>query len=232
MAEKDALWHLSNLFPLFAGLGPDDCAELERLVRHIALQPGAELRLSGDDGEHVYFLKEGRMRLGLLGPTGKEVTLDYLRAGALFGALDQRPGQICAGFATAVEAVMVCRIPRDAYVDFVSARPEKAFEVNLMLEARIVKLQRRLEALLFLDLRTRILHTLAELAEGYGERTGEGVRLDLRLTHEDIARLNGATREATSVAIAQLRADGLLSFDKKRPVLCWAVGRAARCVSA
>jgi CRP/FNR family transcriptional regulator len=67
--------------------------------------------------------------------------------------------------------------------------------------------------------RARLAGLLLDLADRFGVRDSEGVIVDLRLTHRELAALIGATRETVSVAIVELRDAGLVRTDARRAVL-------------
>jgi len=64
---------------------------------------------------------------------------------------------------------------------------------------------------LFKEVPARLSRTLLRLAEQYGEREGESVRIGFKITHEELAQLIGSTRETTSLALGELERAGVLS---------------------
>lgn len=194
-------------------------APLQPLLRHEVYEAGRPITVPGQQQPHIYVLKSGRVRLAQIGPDGQELTIDYLEPGELFGALDWNDGVPSRTCAFAVTRTELFEIPRQAFEAYVAERPHLMLEVTKVLGDRHVRLQTRLHDLVFLDVRGRIMETLRYLSKTYGEPVPAGQRLDLRLTHLDVARLVGSSRETVSAAIAQLRAEGLLDFDAKRPVI-------------
>jgi len=204
---------------MFGGLAAADQRELDALSRRRRVPAGAMFYRPGEAMGHVYFLEAGTVKVGFLSATGREITVDYLGPGELFGAVGLGPDRGGQLFARAWEDVTVREMSRYDYEAFISRRPLLVCEVNRLLDARLAKVQRRLQQLLFLDMRERIVEVLADLIPGYGEPVEGGVRLKLRLTHQDIANMIGATREATSQVLGILRRAGVIAFDQKHPVL-------------
>lgn len=66
----------------------------------------------------------------------------------------------------------------------------------------------------------RVLYTLWALAERWGRASAEGVTLQTRFTHEQLAELVCATRPSVSAALAQLRDDDRIDYGPDRFVLC------------
>jgi CRP/FNR family transcriptional regulator len=204
---------------MFDGLAAADQRELDALSRRRRVVAGTMFYRPGEAMGHVYFVETGCVKVGFLSATGREITVDYLGRGELFGAVGLGPDHGGQLFARAWEDVVVREMTRHDYEAFISRRPTLVCEINRILDARLAKVQRRLQQLLFLDMRERIVAVLADLIPGYGEPVEGGMRLRLRLTHQDIANMIGATREATSQVLGILRRAGVIAFDQKHPVL-------------
>ncbi|MBV9646746.1 MAG: Crp/Fnr family transcriptional regulator [Candidatus Eremiobacteraeota bacterium] len=65
-----------------------------------------------------------------------------------------------------------------------------------------------MEDLAYARVSDRILHVFQRLAQEHGVPVGDGIRIDVRLTHADIASLIGSTRETVSAEMAQLAREG------------------------
>lgn len=217
--RHEKIWYLRNTLPLFMGLPEPDYKMLDGMLIHFECKAQEPVYTPGEETSHVYMLKEGRVRIGQLSPDGKEITLDYLEPGSVFGALGMEQGEAADMYAVAVENAFLCKVTRLSFERYIADRPQLLFQVTKLLGFRLRRLQVRLQSLLFQDVRTRILRTLEELAVDYGVPHPEGLRLRIKLTHQEIANLIGATRETTSQTISELRADGLLDFEKKHPIL-------------
>lgn len=204
---------------MFGGLAAADQRELDALSRRRRVPAGSMFYRPGEPLSHVYFVEQGCVKVGFLSAAGREITVDYLDRGELFGAVGLGPDHGGQLFARAWEDVVVREMTRYDYEAFISRRPLLVCQINRILDGRLAKVQRRLQQLLFLDMRERIVQVLSDLIPTYGDPVDGGVRLRLRLTHQDIANMIGATREATSQVIGHLRRAGALAFDQKHPVL-------------
>jgi CRP/FNR family transcriptional regulator len=56
---------------------------------------------------------------------------------------------------------------------------------------------------------------IGQLAERFGRATPQGLRLDLRLTHQQLADMVGAVRESVTIAMGRLAASGDLVIDNR-----------------
>ena len=96
-------------------------------------------------------------------------------------------------------------------------------EVMAELAARIMVRSRRLASLLAIAQHHRLEDRLRlffwELADRYGRVGPDGVRLELKLTHELISHLVGAHRPSVSAALGRLEHDGQLRRQGREWVL-------------
>ena len=66
-----------------------------------------------------------------------------------------------------------------------------------------------------------------ELAKDFGEPCEAGLRLNLRLTHQEIASALSTTRVTVTRVLGQLRDEGWLQIDASRHLMVTGAGRAA-----
>jgi CRP/FNR family transcriptional regulator len=89
------------------------------------------------------------------------------------------------------------------------------YEIAVAMSGHYDDLLHRLNSLEQTSIRGRLIHTLHYLATRFSaENAVDLFTLDLRLTHQDIAEMIGATRETTSVELQKLRLDDLISYDR------------------
>ncbi len=216
MSEK--IWHLARC-NLFEQLPPEIVADLERQARRRRFPRKALIYLPADESDAVLLLAEGRVKLCHLAPDGKESILAFVEPGEVFGELAiVDPGERDE-YAAALEPSTVILIPRDAIQPVIEQHPSVALEVTRLLGLRRRRIERRLRHLMFRSNRERLAHLLLELAERYGEQDAGGVRLSIRLSHQELAGLIGSTRESVTVALGELQAQGLVHVARRLIVL-------------
>ena len=60
---------------------------------------------------------------------------------------------------------------------------------------------------------------LLELCEKYGSMSEEGISLNIRLSHQEMASIIGSTRETVTVVLGQLQKEGLLKIARRRVLI-------------
>lgn len=211
----DRYWILKRC-PLFERLSPDEIAGVERASQARQVARGGLVYLPADDGNAVYLVAAGRIKLYHLTADGKQAVLALIEPGELFGelaVLDRGPRE---EFAEAMETATVVRIPLDAFERLMTAHPDVALGVTRLIGWRRRRIERRLKSLLFRSNRERLIALLVELAETYGQRTEQGVQLGVRLSHQELASIIGSTRESVTVELGNLQAEGALRIQRRR----------------
>lgn len=215
---QSKLWYLKQ-FNLFEEFNP---AEMEALVpiTHMEKVPARQVvYLPDDPSDRVFFLKEGRVKISKLSEDGKEVTLAILEPGEIFGELalvDEGPRGTVA---EVLEDTFICYIERLDFQKLLDRKPELALKISKLIGARRKALEVKIEDLVFRDVNARLAKLLLELAESYGTTVVAGVRIDVKLTHKELANLIGSTRETTTAALNDFRRRGLITNDKRRLIV-------------
>ena len=80
-------------------------------------------------------------------------------------------------------------------------------------------LERRLKNLMFRSNRERLLGLLGELLEQYGRPIVEGILIDIRLSHQDLASLIGITRESVTLTLGELQNERIVLLGRQRIVV-------------
>ncbi|MHC4401966.1 MAG: Crp/Fnr family transcriptional regulator [Planctomycetota bacterium] len=216
MSEK--IWHLKRC-DLFERLTTEQLARLESRSRIRSVPPKSLIYLPTDQGDGVLLLTSGRAKICALTDDGKEAILAFVEPGELFGELALfEPGERDE-YAEACEASTVLLIPADEMQRLMEEQPHVSIGITRLMGLKRRRIERRLKHLLFRSNRQRLVHALLELAEQYGYPSDNGVRLRIRLSHQDMAAIIGSTRESVTIVLGELQAEGLLRVGRRRVFL-------------
>ena len=106
--------------PLFAGLGEEAAATLEASMTAVSLRRGEVLFNEGDDGNQLYVVTEGKIKLGRTSPDGRENLLAILGPGQMFGELSFFDPGPRSATATSVTDVTVQSLSHEALTPVLS----------------------------------------------------------------------------------------------------------------
>jgi CRP-like cAMP-binding protein len=204
---------VGELLPLDAAMWPT----IRRLGRPIRYEVGETLFHEGETGRSVYALASGQVKVTVVTPSGREVLLAVKGPDDLLGELAAIDGRPRSATATALEPVDTVVLEDAAFDAVLDEYPLLARRLLRVLAAQVREGDWRTADREGADTVTRVARRLAILAERYGEHRGDGgVRISLRLTQEDLASWIGATREATSRALGELRRAGAIETGRQR----------------
>ncbi len=72
---------------IFSGFNPDEMTRIAAYTRGLRKARGEFIYMPGDRAEHVYILRQGRVKLAVLSESGKEIALDIIKPGEIFGEI-------------------------------------------------------------------------------------------------------------------------------------------------
>ena len=93
---------------------------------------------------------------------------------------------------------------------------ELSFKLLKLVGLRLIKLERKLELLVFKDARTRIVEFIKDIASWKGKKVGFETLIPTKLTHKDIASLTGTSRQTVTTVLNELKEKNLINFDRRR----------------
>ncbi|MBD3288927.1 cyclic nucleotide-binding domain-containing protein [candidate division KSB1 bacterium] len=212
--ERDKIWYLKK-FNLFENISHDELENISDKVSDNEVKKRDIVYLEGDTGENLYFLKKGRVKISRVNEAGKEITLTMLEPGEIFGELglfDDQPRQTTA---TALEDSLICMMRRADFEQLMSNKPELGFKLSKLMGLRLRHFENRIDDLIFRDVPSRLARLLLRLSEQHPIETENGLKINIKLSQQELANLIGATREMTSSVLNNFRKDGIISLESK-----------------
>lgn len=210
----EKIWYLKQI-DIFKGLGPEEMDFVDRISVMREVPKKSPIFLPGDRGDRVYLLKKGAVKLARLTESGKEVILAVLKTGEIFGETAVVEEGTRSTLAEALEDTYICEIRRSDFEALLQRRPDLALRLTKIMGLRRRVLEERIEDLVYQDVPTRMAKVLLRLAREYGRDVVGGRRINLRLTHADLAGLAGCTRETASACLSDFKRRGLIRYEHK-----------------
>jgi CRP-like cAMP-binding protein len=192
-----------------------DAEELERRVRRRTIPKSRTILRAGAAGDDIVIILSGRVRLLAYGADQREVVLAIRGPGELLGEIAALGGQRRTASVVAVDEVEVGFLRGEEFREYLRDRPDAALVVIRMLVRRLAEASRDLVDLATQDSVGRVSKRLLDLAADHGVPSGQGTRIELSLTQDELARWTGATRETVSRALRLMRQLGWVSTDHR-----------------
>ncbi|UTW62226.1 Crp/Fnr family transcriptional regulator [bacterium SCSIO 12741] len=214
-ANESKLWYLEQI-NIFRDLTPEDLNRIDELTSMRSMAKGKYIYFPDDPSKVVFLLKQGKVKIGSYSDDGKEIIKAILEPGEIFGELAIMGEENRKDFAQALTSdVRFCAIGVEEMKEMLMSNPKLNFEVTKTIGDRLLKVERRLESLVFKDARQRILEFIFNNAMERGAKIGYGQKLKHDLTHQDIANLTATSRQTVTIVLNELRERELINFDRK-----------------
>jgi CRP/FNR family transcriptional regulator, cyclic AMP receptor protein len=168
----------------------------------------------GDQDEMVYFIESGQIKLLMLSSEGKECLLAIHSAGDVFGELCLSGLGMRLETATAMKQTMLKQIPSSQFLGRLSR--DSLFEGFVRyLAVRIADQQQVIANLVTVDSEQRLGQTLLQLARTMGKKDPRSIRIELRISHEELSEMVGTTRPRISLFMQRFHNLGLIETNRE-----------------
>lgn len=206
----DKIDYLSQ-FNLMQCLSYEDLTEMDQMTSITTISKNKFIQTPSSFNEGLYFVKKGKIRIYRLNADGKQFTLDILNEGNVFGELSGISFGTKEMFIETLEECDICLMDKSRFESFLIDHPRFMMNLLRVMSERIVNMNHLAHSLALGNLRIRILHTLLKLTDQFETGLSEGfVQIDLSVSHQEIANMVGATREAVSSVIQDLVKEELI----------------------
>ncbi|TVP66676.1 MAG: Crp/Fnr family transcriptional regulator [Leptolyngbya sp. LCM1.Bin17] len=198
--------------PLFQGLPNEAVASATGQVVSRSHPANQVILLENDWGSSVYFILDGWVKIRTYNLDGKEVTLNILGRGELFGEmapLDEVPRS--TDVITLVPTV-IGSIPASDFVSLLQTQPLAGIRLSQLMARRLRQVNRRLR-LRESDSTARVTDILLFLADGQGKPGATGLEIP-NLPHRELSSLSGLARETVTRVLNKLEKKGLIVRDR------------------
>jgi len=211
---ENAVWYLRQ-HRLFDGTTDAVVRDCMHLFVQRTYEPRSVLFEQGDAARIVYLVKRGKVRITRMNADGKDITLAILGPGDIFGEeLVFQENVLRTTQAKVIEQAYLCLSRMQDLFAILSRHPIVAINIARYLQGQRDAAVSAVEDLTFLKVPDRIVRLFERLGHDYGVAEARGIRIDLHLTHAEIASLVGSTRETVSLELGRLvRAGRILSSD-------------------
>ena len=201
---------------LFESLAEHELEALSDLAFTRTFGKDSVIILAEEEGDTLFILKTGQVKVSIVSEEGREVILSLLGPGSVFGELSLLDGKPRSANVVATEEADLLMLRRSDFVQLIYKTPQIATALLAELASRLRKTDRQIEGLALLDVTSRISETLLQLANEQGIETADGVVIESRPTHRELANMSGTTRETVSRVIKRLEGQGYIKCNGRK----------------
>ena len=174
--------------PLFDALDEEDARALRRQTAEVKLSRGEHLFMEGDDGDSLYVVIDGKMKLTRAAADGRENLLSAsapARCSVSFRCSTRGRGPPPR---SAVTDAVLASLKHEALIPWLSERPDVSMHMLRALAQRLRRANDVTADLVFTDVPGRVAKNLLDLADRFGQQEPDGLHVHHDLTQEELAR--------------------------------------------
>lgn len=206
---------LFRKFALFAELDPRELSAVAEVARPRTYRKEDVVFHEDESGDVFCLIREGRVKVTMTSPEGKEIILSVLGPGEFFGEMSLLDNQPRSATVIALDELEVWTIWRSDFLQMLSENFSITRKILAELSRRLRTASARIESLQTMDVNGRLARYLLELARKSGKVLANGYIAVTRPTHQSIANTIGTSRETVSRLIHELMNQGLLLAEGK-----------------
>lgn len=177
---------------------------------------GETVYFTHDKSNKLYLIVSGKVRLLNYTEEGEEAVKAILGRGEMFGELALLGEEERNEVAEAMEDnTRICPVNAADVHSLMQDDKEFSFKIHKWIGYRMQKMERRIDNLVFKDVRSRLKDFIRELSDEKGQQKGDAIEIKHFFTHKNIAHLIGTSRQTVTTTLNELREEGILDFDRK-----------------
>jgi CRP-like cAMP-binding protein len=180
---------------------------------------GTAIFHQGDDSAFAVILLEGRVKVVLMTPQGRELIVAFAGPGDLLGELAVIEGSPRSGSVYTIESVRALIVPGAALERLLATRPSLTLAVLRGVARRLQSADAQRLEFAGHDVLGRVARAIVELCDRYGRSVEEGVEITLPLSQDELAAWTSSSREGVAKALRVLRELGWVGTARRRTLV-------------
>lgn len=198
----------------FRALRAEDRAQIAAATREQRAAAGKTLFVEGQAADSLWAVKEGLVHIVKHGPEGREMVLEVIPPGELFGAVVALEDRPYPASALAAEDSVVWRMPASVAREFCQKHPTLRAAILEQVTSRLRGAHERLRSVALERVEQRLARMIVTLASKIGQQK-DGVTV-LRVTRQELADMVGTTVESTIRVTSRWQQDAIISSSRNQ----------------
>jgi CRP/FNR family cyclic AMP-dependent transcriptional regulator len=203
----------------FSSFNEEEMKEVIALFRMKKVKKKTILFHEEEDCQAIYFISQGRVKTFKTDEEGREKIINILGEGEMFPHIGLFGGDQYPASAMVVEDGVLYVIDVNNFLQLLEHNPSLSVKMLKIMEQKIRDLQEHLSGLLSRDISERVWHILQGLAKASGTQIENGIRINMELTHQDLASMVGTTRETITRVLSQFRKENKIEIQNGKFIL-------------
>lgn len=185
-----------NQSPLLKNL-PDDVRTKIKEKGEKSNYPSEDIIFDREDpGKKFYAVLEGLVKITIPDPVSeRNKTLALLGPGEVLGEMAVLSDNTRSGRATAARRTQLFELDDTTFRSLMQEIPQLGINLSRILSKRLWNTDSEIQAVTFQTIPGRLASQLLRLSEQFGVSTSDGPKIDIELTHQELADIVGTNRE-------------------------------------
>ena len=203
-------------FDIFEHITDEEYEELGLVHNFLEAANGEYIYFPFQNHNKLYFAKDGFIKLGYIDEAGNEIIKEIIQKGEVFGQLTLEKNNEADEFAQAYKSnVSLCAFTMEDFLRLLQKKPQMAIAFSFHLGNKLRKVENRLLNILNKDVKSRLIQLLLQLAADNNSIADNRAVIDKFLTHDDLAKLIGSSRQTVTTTLNQFEKQHLITISKK-----------------
>lgn len=186
---------LLRTHPLFQGLPLQVTEHLSAYLKTRSVSRGTIIFMKGDPGTGLMGVLSGAVKISVASTEGRDIVLNIIREGDIFGEIALLDGHPRTANATAISECELVILERREFIPFLRSHPDAALKVMQTLCSRLRRTSEQVHDVSFLTLPIRLAKVLLQLS---ANTTACTAAPKLAFTQREIGEIVGRSRESTN----------------------------------
>ncbi len=213
--------------PLFERLDDSEMERLTSLTHYLEIPRQTVLYHTGSPSDRIFFLSKGSIKICSQSEDGREIIKSILIPKSMFGDMGVAGEKVRSSMAMSLhESTYLYYVSVEDFRSFMRRNQNMALRFLSLMGERLRSAEHRLESMVFMDARERIIQFLKSEANKKGKPVGYETLITHSLTQQDIANITGTSRQTVTSVLNDLRKSNLIYFNR-RSILIRDLGRLA-----
>lgn len=197
------------------GLGQSDLEEIEERSILNTYKKNQTIFLQGNSSHGIFCINSGKIKILMINKDGRESIVRLVSAGDVIGHRAVFSDEPYHASAVAIEDSVVCFFDKEFIFEIIKKHHSVAIELLAKLSQTVKSAEANIADFVYKNVRERLAGLLITLKKTYGVQELNGIRLDIKLTREEMALMIGTTHETLVRLITELKDEGVIAQEGK-----------------
>jgi len=193
--------------------------EIDSLINNVVVKKYKKNEIilyEEDTSEFMYIILWGKVKAVRMTEDGKEIILAVHQSGEFFGEMSLIDGKTTPASVISTEDSLVAVISKKDFYSILMAQNKVTVSLLKIFCSRLRKCWDTIQLLNFNNASQRVKMLFLMLSDEYGRKSPEGLTLNIKLTHQDIAEMTGMTRETVTRILDKWQKTGEITVLKDK----------------